>query len=314
MPDSNIWRYIVESNATESVMLEARRQKVDIAACPAVVFEALRGGNTELRDRLIKTMTRSCWLRMMPDAYKEADQVKSEITRLQPGWLDTKPSRLLWYQLKADWENEWWYRARNSTREEASHIIALGKDRLHKARAEARDSRQRAREQGTVFEKLSMEQKIRLEGPRSGWDGELFDAWRLRGMNRWWEALSHPDSAEGQWLSPWISSDLVKQRDDLWVSMWTREVEATRVPLEWLRWAFQHVQATRTGNDGTPVDNQIATYLPECDVFITADKVFADCVERVRPHAPVILGRGVRVPSGHDAVEGLLEAISDLGS
>ena len=314
MPDNNIWRYIVESDATELVRLEARRQSVDIVACPAIVFEAMRGRNEELRDRLVETMTRGSWLRLMPEAYKEAEQVRQEVSRLHPEWLNSRPERSLWYQLKADWESGWWRRARNDTRNEAKRIIELDGNQITQARAESIGLRQHALELGTKFEKLSMEVKINFIQPIAGWDGEPFDAWRLGGLRRWFNALSHPDSTDGQWLSPWVASDSIQRRDDRWISMWTREVEANRLPLEWLRWAFEHVQATRAGNDGTPVDNQIATYLPECDIFITADKVFADCVEKVRPHAPIPLGRGVRVPGGHEAVEALIETISDIGT
>ena len=313
MPDSNVWRYLVEADAIETVRLEARRRQVDLVACPAVVFEAMRGGDAELRDSLVKAMTLGSWLRLMPEASKEANDVRHEIERLHPERVNPQPDRLLWQKLKADWQGGWWLRARKDTRNEAKRIKELGGDSLDRARAEAGNLRQQAQDLKMTLNNITFDLKLGLAKPTRGWNGNQFDAWRAGGLNRWGAALASADSTDKQWLSPWVLPDLILRSREDWVSMWTREVEVERLPLEWLRWAFEHIQATRKTTDGTPVDNQIATYLPECDVFLSADRVLIECVERVRPHSPVPLGTGVRVPGGYEAVDATLAAIAQFG-
>jgi hypothetical protein len=310
MPDSNVWRYLVEFDAIETVRLEARRRQVDIVACPAVVFEAMRGTDANLRDRLVKAMTLGSWLRLMPEAFTEADEVRKEIERLHPEWLDPKPDRVTWQKQKADWQSGWWLRARNDTRNEAKRINLLGADILDRARSEAGELRKQAQNHKLDFGNITFDLMLKLAEPTEGWSGEPFDAWRMGGLNRWQAALGSVGSTDWQWLSPWVLPESIFQNKHDWVAMWTSEVEVQRLPREWLRWAFEYVQATRSTTPGTPVDNQISVYLPECDVFLSADKAFIDCVEKVRPHSPVPLGIGVRVPGGPGAIAAVMDAIA----
>ena len=48
----------------------------------------------------------------------------------------------------------------------------------------------------------------------------------------------------------------------------------------------RRVQALKKVTPGTPVDNQIATYLTDFDTFVTADRGFAECVEALRSFSP----------------------------
>tara|TARA_B100000378_G_C18000592_1_gene397062 strand:+ start:123 stop:647 length:525 start_codon:yes stop_codon:yes gene_type:complete len=171
--------------------------------------------------------------------------------------------------------------------------------------------REQAQRHHWTFETVSFDiQDVAPEGT-PGWDGMPFDLWRAHAEHRWRSALDRGRGADFDWLAPW----LVREIDGAeWLSMWLREITPEQVPRAWFRWAFQHLQATRATNSGTPVDNQIATYLRECDLFVTADKAFAACVERIRPHAPAALGRGLRIRANSDAVDDFMAAIEGLAS
>ncbi|BCJ73579.1 hypothetical protein CS0771_31230 [Catellatospora sp. IY07-71] len=54
LPDTNIWRYIVDADAVEAVRRAAKTAGVDVVACPAVVYECLRMSDRETRRRLAK--------------------------------------------------------------------------------------------------------------------------------------------------------------------------------------------------------------------------------------------------------------------
>jgi hypothetical protein len=312
MPDSNVWRAIVDANAVEDLRSTARQFGVQIVACPAVVFEAMRGGDPRLRKELVKAMTRGSWLRLMPEAYKEAAEVRNEIARLHPDWINPKPNLSAWQRNKADWESAWWRRVRQDTRAEAARIHTLGADRLEQARVEARILRSQASDEKRTFDNLSLDLQVSLEVGTEGWDGLPFDAWRYGGLNRWLSAIANPDSTDGQWLGPWLNAKTIWENLPDWVSMWTVEVDKSGLPSEWLRWAFEYVQATRKTSDGTPVDNQIATYLPECDLFVSADKVFVQCVEKIRALSPVKLARALQIPAGEEGVASFLNTVREL--
>ena len=93
-----------------------------------------------------------------------------------------------------------------------------------------------------------------------------------------------------------------------------REVATENMPRAWIRWAMAEVQAHRKVTAGTPGDNQIATYLPDFDLFVSSDKALAECVHAIRPMAPVPVADAVVLPAGADAVQTLLSLVSQRGT
>lgn len=290
---------------------EARRFDIAVAACPAVGYEFLRAQNSKVKRQRIDALTRGGWARLMPDSYSEALEVKSAIGLLHPEWINPHPDLRMWYLNKSDWETGWWRRARRDPETSAGHIALLEGDRLELARQESREMREQARRERWSFETVPLDLHDVAAPGTPGWDGEPFDVWRAHAEFRWRKALDQGRGADYEWLSPWLLRDMDRAT---WVNMWLREISADQVPRAWLRWAFQQVQATRTTTNGTPVDNQIASYLPECDVFVTADKAFAECVERIRPHSPVALGRGVRARANAAAVDDVMDVMADMAT
>lgn len=67
------------------------------------------------------------------------------------------------------------------------------------------------------------------------------------------------------------------------------------------------MQADMKITNGNPIDVQHAAYLPDCEVFLTADKNFVRVLDRVAEQAPAPVGRAHRVASA--AHGGIVEAI-----
>src|SRR5436309_617381 len=95
--DSNIWRYLVDADAIARLQAITRRTNIRILVAPAVLYEALRLRDEELRRRLVTAMTLPAWRRLMPEAYSESNEFKDEVRRLRPQWLRQKAD-LAWYR------------------------------------------------------------------------------------------------------------------------------------------------------------------------------------------------------------------------
>ncbi|MRX44612.1 hypothetical protein [Agromyces kandeliae] len=314
MLDNNIWTFLVNADAVEALQLEAWSRRVEVVVPPAIVIEALQAHpqseeGQEAKLRRIAAMTSAAWVRLMPEAYKEANEVRGEVERLRPEWINPRPRLASWNHHRKDWQSGWWDFVRKTPEEAARIHGELSDARVTRARADARQAREEARATGTTFERVSFAEAVMLVGEEPGWSSDPFDAWRGEAMNRWYAALkqSGPDH---DWLAPWLNEQASDRGH--WTRFWTREVDRDRVPLNWLRWAFGRVQSTLSTNDGTPVDNQIATYLPEADVFLTADKRFAACIRAVAPHSPVTLARVITVPANQPAVHETFAQLADL--
>ncbi len=314
MLDTNIWRYLVDASAVEVVRKEAKLAGVDIVACPAIVYECLRLTDVDLRSRLTKALTRTAWLRPMPEAFVEAEQLRSELARLRPEWLVEKPNTHNWRRAYDDWRgyrNGFWWRVRNMTGRQARYISMVEGGDLDRARDHAFMARANARQLGHTINGLRLDtSRAWLLNPLPGWDGEPFETWRGHSLLTWSQTLiMGGDQTVLDWLEPWFDIKRIRREFGRWVSFWTRDCSTERLPREWLRWAMCEVQALRKVTPGTPVDNQISTYLVDCDVFVTADRGFAECVELLRPHSPVPLTATSVSPAGTAAVDHLLHVL-----
>jgi hypothetical protein len=311
LPDSNVWIYLVNHGGVETLYKESKRLGVAVAACPAVGYEFLRADEPRTKKRRMQALCRTAWKRLMPEVFKEAEEARRAIDRLRPQWIDPHPSLGVWHVHKKDWESAFWYRARTDPEEVAKRIRDLEGSRIELARAEATFNRGQARRANVSFDNVTFDVQATPGGQTPGWwDGRPFEPWRAQFAERLLRDLERPGSASYDWLAPWLGEVTIDDKD--WYRLWLREVTKDEMPLAWLRWAFAHVQATRKTSNGAPVDNQIATYLPECDVFATADRIFVECVDKVRPHSPVTLGRAARVPANDDAVDAVVEVLNEM--
>jgi hypothetical protein len=67
---------------------------------------------------------------------------------------------------------------------------------------------------------------------------------------------------------------------------WYYEVEAERMPRNWITAVAPWSQIYRKLSAGNPRDIQHAAYLFDADVFFTADRLYRDSLEHLRPWSP----------------------------
>jgi hypothetical protein len=228
----------------------------------------------------------------------------------------SRPRDLLWWNRNLnDWQGGFWRRVRDDSRHMSRIIGRLGNGTLDQARDESLTRRKQAHAIGHTASTLRLgTATARCLEKVPGWDGEEFEAWRAYGEAGWWHALFvREDPTRLDWLGPWINLDALRRDRAGWVEFWTRQVTREALPREWIRWAMTELQATRKVTSGTPVDNQIATYLCDFDLFPTSDRAFADCVDLMRPHAPSKIAQVSVAAAGRAAVADIVDALASLG-
>lgn len=212
VPDTNVWAYLVEADAVERVRIAARDAKVNVVACPAVLYECLRVKQPKLRKARMTALTRQSWSRPMPEAFLEAEDLRAEITRARPHWLAGVPNLAKWRKLQADWQHGTWRRARTQIEFMARAIDERRPSELDRARAESKAARRQAQELGHTISSLRLDRaEAWYPHPVPGWDGEKFEAWRAGGEARWWRDLvGTPHPAMLDWLGPWLDLDYIQ--------------------------------------------------------------------------------------------------------
>ncbi|MGE0315930.1 MAG: hypothetical protein AB7P21_30305 [Lautropia sp.] len=314
--DSNVWRYVADAGAELALIRAARSSPLRIAVAPAVLYEALRMRDADLRRRLARLMTEPGWERLMPEAYLEAMDVLDEMRCHRPGWLRQPPDQSRFNRFRYDWVRRrggFWERARIATDKESRDLALLDNNLMDRARDEARATRQTLQQDGWHYHSIRLSDvRAGWSDAAPGWDGRQVAAWRAAAVDstrtNWLRA-----GASRDWLEPFIDFHHIQYPDASWYQFWLDDVRETTLPREWLRWAVPFLQGMRKVTDGTPGDAQLAIYLVDADLLVTADRAFAEIVDRVREEAPFPLAQTLLLPAGTDGVNMLLMHLSSEG-
>lgn len=247
----------------------------------------------------------------MTEVFSECEDLVNLIRERRPEWLREEPDLAAFHRLRADWAGGrgFWSRARQNPDQEAGFVMTLGDERLERARREAHDRRERMSH--LAYDSVSLKGwSTAIPRPEPGWGAREVEAWRVFGATSWWTYLvAQPSQPYLDWLGPFVDLPRLAQERASWNHLWGQEVEARELPREWMRWAVGWLQGLRRVTAGTPGDNQIALYTYDADVFLTADRTFADILGKVRREAPAPVAVPHRVRTGPDGLEEMLTLI-----
>lgn len=121
------------------------------------------------------------------------------------------------------------------------------------------------------------------------------------------------DTTIADWLHPYLHLGSIKRDKDDFGRFWLSEVEASRMPRHWMRWAVQESQELAKVRDSDGRDCQLASYLFDADVFVTEDGGFFRALEHVKKSTPVPFAELLRVkvhPNDASVVEIVEAALS----
>lgn len=318
--DTNVWRYIVDVGAEKEVRTLSRRNCRKIVVAPSTAYETLRLPDIQLRDRIIALIADDAWVRLMPEAFSESEELKKEIRRLRPEWLRANPELVLYRQLRFDWMRRtggFWSRLEKNAQKELDALGLLGdQETLERARNEAYESRKftsgvSQREAHVGLNKIFGRPMTLLPG----WRGDDVEFWRLSSrrvfQHVFEEALFYgTSSAYLDWLGGEVDAISVLADPASFSRFWLYEANIQTLPRFWLRGAFEFLQSFHKVTDGTPCDSQLATYLLEADFIVSADKNFVRFVNRCRDEGPFHIAQGKLISGGALGVEELLNFLA----
>lgn len=311
--DTNVWRYLIDSGQEGKLFQIAKRSDVKVAVAPSIVLETLRLGDHVLRKKIVEVLSRECWLRLMPDAYKESEELKNEILRCRPEWALKKSNSDRFKNLRYDWirsKGGFWSKVRSETDAIAEQYSVRDTGVLNMARGQAIDTREAVLRRG---EKIVVGKSLsKTPGSWTRANGERVetDFWRVYAHTTWETALSTATPFR-QWLSCDIDVlPLITYHAEEFMRFWASDVLAIGVPRAWIRAAMFALQSEHKVTAGTPADAQIAINLLDVDQIVSADKNFVSIVNRIRGEAPCNMGKASLIPGGDAGIEYLFNLIS----
>lgn len=310
--DTNVWRYLSDANAGSELRRRVRASGSRILVAPSVLYETLRMSDPILRKRISLLITSASWLRLMPEVYSESQELLTAIRRLRPEWLHPKQDRKKFTKYRYDWTRKkggFWDRVRMDADKAAVAVNILGASSLEAARLGVTELR-RFGKNNPKFERVPLDLLLAgFPAPTPGWRGDKIEPWRIASCDDTRRAFRDSSHPYAEWLSGEIDFDRALFDQHSWGRFWFYDVDRRSLPRFWIRWAFEHLQQFRTTTDGSACDSQLATYLSEADVFVTADKNFVAIGEQCRSFAPSHFPKLHRIPGGNPGVEALLDLV-----
>ena len=112
-----------------------------------------------------------------------------------------------------------------------------------------------------------------------GYEGGKIEPWRFDGWTSTTHAFQRTTHPYVEWLSSDLNFEVLALDKASWLKFWFYEVQLSRMPRFWLRWAFGFYQSFYKVTSGTPGDAQLATYLLEAAIH-TAPKDRSRAIDR----------------------------------
>ncbi|WNO62325.1 hypothetical protein RPQ02_40700 [Streptomyces sp. AM2-3-1] len=261
--------------------------------------------------------------RLRTEADLEGAEVIAEVRRVRPAWLRSMPDS----GKEAMWRTKWTKKVWRAAAEQHAHFRGTPQARstermistLVKEQKEQRQALLEAKfDLGDLSSLVAMPTAETDPAIRTGWrEGDKVEAWRVEAQETYWRAclvarraaITREDSTTADWVGTRVDLGKACESRLEFNRFWLYEVDRANMPRNWLRWAAGMVQASMKVTRGNPVDVQHTSYLPDCEVFLTADKNFARVLRHVAEAAPVTVGRVQRIEAPTSVGDDVIEAI-----
>jgi hypothetical protein len=313
--DTNVWSYVADCGAGSDLASAARGSKVEIVVSPAVVDEAIALPNETARKRVLALVADPRWKRLMPESYSESIEVKQEILRLRPTWKVVSPKLTEVNRLRYDWVRRsggFWHRVREGVAPKVTDESLRADREFALAKKESYRIRQRLVGAKPAGDSHLQHVAGLPDTDTPGWSGDPVHYWRVPSLYFFRRELLIYASPVREWIDAEVDVAAMMCDRASMNRLWLHEMDPCNVPRQWLRGAFDFLQAWHKVTDGSPGDSRLATHLVEVDQFVSADKNFIRFAKRCHDEAPFPLAQARLVSGGRDGVDQLLALVAKL--
>jgi len=253
--------------------------------------------------------------RLMPEAYSEADDFKSEVRRLRPEWLRKNPNMKDVNRLKYSWtrvKGGFWEHARLDIAPPVTDESMRGVAEVDAARKEAIALREIAKTQYKPQE-ADMPLTSVYYAPPDDSGAHPVEYWRAGAFYIWTAELMYYTSPYREWIDSEVDHVELLWDSQSFKSFWYYEVKAENMKRQWLRGAFEYLQRWHKVTAGTPGDSLLASHLAEVDFVLSADKNFVRFAERCQKEAPFKTATAIKIAAGAATADEICVVLNDVG-
>jgi hypothetical protein len=314
--DSNIWRYVADQSAHEALDRCVSDAGIELVVVPALVSEARDLKDDATRKAILRLLANPARTRLMPEAFLEAQEIKDVIRRFRQEWLVRDPDLREVNALKLDWQltdGGFWSRVSGDFDPPMTNETLRGEREHALARQTSEEIRKRVLARKQTLPQISLRDTYGVPPPTlPGWRGEPVEYWRVPSLYHIQAELAVYESPYREWLDSEVDVAAIKDSQESLTELWYYEIAPSDAPRQWVRGAFEFLQAFHKVTSGNPVDSQLSSHLVDVDVVVSADRNFVRFAEKCRTDAPFKLAQAHLVTGGASAVSELLVFLSKL--
>lgn len=288
---------------------------------PSVLMEVARVRREDVFKKIVHVLVTGRRVRLPTEAELESREVVEEVRRLRPDWLLTIPNVARVASLHNFWTKRVYRMASEDPGELQRRYRSLP-DPERQIVAIQRQGREGLLAAGGDWSALDAWVWPDPAAPatlKEGWpEGRRVQAWRAEARELFWhqltvvpgrELLTGEDATYAEWVGCWVDLRRLGRSKEEFTRFWFEDVEVDRVPRRWVRWATDMAQLQAKVSGGNPRDNQHSAYIVDCDVFVTADRRFADVLDLVKRAAPFRIASPALLKTGEGVIRQLERAV-----
>jgi hypothetical protein len=311
--DTNVWSMLGRTGSGAAFYALTREMGFEVVVAPSILLEIARSSNVEA-SACDRAAVLAGQRRHLPsEAELVTTELLDELRRLHPEWLLKKPDNRRWKELHRFWTIELWRRARRDWSAVVEAVVDAPTDDLEQVRID--QAKLKSEMLDLKINVPAARGQIKPEGPRwfvealpeDGW----VDLWRFESWHLWRKVLleiARPVLRDGtvrslaDWLEGFVDVPAIMRDMRAFTKFWFAEVKARRMPSQWLSFTAQRYQMVSKVTESSPFDAQHAGYLPECDLFLTADRRLVMTIESIARDAPFDVATVLRISGRDDTV------------
>jgi hypothetical protein len=320
--DTNVWSLVAENGEAQAVSAGVTARGWRVVLPPAALLEAARTRDRDMRSRLLKAMLDARHERLGTEAMGETQEFVTQSRLFRPEWVRRREDRTLARRWEAFWTRRIWQKARYNPEWLAEFAWRQAESSgAAPAVAAQRFNREQLIDGDIRLSRDDLWAVIPDDETAAGMSaGDRVEKWREQNARVFWTQLRLPANygqgstatTYSDWIAPHLDLAQVRSDPASFNRFWYRDVSADQMPRNWIRSTVETLQWKYRVRESNPFDEQQAAYLVDCDVYVTADRVFALVLQELARNAPVALAQVVQVPRvARSALSAIVDAVMD---
>ncbi len=320
--DTNLWSYIGQRGETADFDRLATSRGIEVVLAPSMLLEICADKNAERRRAGVDAMLSHRRTTLKSEAQSFVEEIVEAARLLRPSWLRAWPKTEVVNRHERYWRHRVWVEAKRDPGAIGEANASLDQGELDYLLDMQRFNKRQLRESKMAVPPPHLANaSFTTDTPEKltlGWNGDEVDAWRAETLLLYRHQLldrsirtdrNPSGSTLAEWADAWLKLPEIKRDIESFNVFWLYDVTAAQMPRAWLAWATALAQLETKAQRSNGLDVQHSAYLPDAELFLSADRRFVMALAWVYEHRSTDFAEPRWVAAEGSVVEAVADAL-----